>query len=199
MMMALRAGMLLMVAAAVVGSPLVMQADHGDRPPVVFDHEGHLDAMDATGDVDCEACHGRSGRGDMLPDLVALDRDAAHDLCAGCHTDQDAGPHPVLCGACHVARLPEAAPQASEAMLGFDHDVHTDALADDCDRCHHRFDPTKGGLVPAGGDEAACVDCHETPADLRRASHGSCVVCHEREGQGPLRCVACHVGGAPTG
>ena len=200
----LLAGLLVMVAASMVAGPIMMDAG-GERPPVVFDHDLHTEAVTADGAPDCSACHVRDDAGALvlmvdIPESRTAAREAAHRRCGDCHLARQSGPHPALCAACHVARRPEPAPDATTAMDGFDHDDHTDALDDDCARCHHVADPTTGHLVAADGDEAACVDCHDgldgRPA-MQQAAHGSCVVCHESEG-GPVTCAGCHGLAAPV-
>ncbi len=55
---------------------------------VVFDHPGHADRLT------CDACHPTEP-----PVKIALDKDAAHALCKGCHQEQGAGP--TGCSGCH--------------------------------------------------------------------------------------------------
>ena len=44
---------------------------------------------------DCAHCHGEG-----TPGTLDLGREAAHDLCIGCHKEQNAGP--TACAACHI-------------------------------------------------------------------------------------------------
>lgn len=44
---------------------------------------------------DCAQCHGEG-----TPGTLDLGREAAHDLCIGCHKEQNAGP--TACAACHI-------------------------------------------------------------------------------------------------
>lgn len=43
----------------------------------------------------CAQCHGEG-----IPGTIELGREAAHDLCIGCHQEQNAGP--TTCAACHI-------------------------------------------------------------------------------------------------
>jgi len=72
-------------AAAPAADSVVFPARNGD---VSFDHKGHSSRLE------CKLCHGNGA-----PAKIAIDRDAAHKLCKGCHTDRKAGP--VKCGECH--------------------------------------------------------------------------------------------------
>jgi predicted CXXCH cytochrome family protein len=71
--------------AAFAADTVVLKAKNGD---VTFDHKKHS----ASGD--CKACHGEG-----TPAKLTLDKDSAHKLCKGCHTEKKMGP--TKCGECH--------------------------------------------------------------------------------------------------
>jgi hypothetical protein len=197
------------IVVAVAAAPDQIELDtvaeegHRQRPPVFFAHDLHTAALAEGGTTDCARCHERDAEGGLVfataspVDRLAA-RDTAHRSCGDCHLDLGRGPHPALCAACHVARMPAPDAERSSGMAVFDHDGHLAALADDCDRCHHVADPDTGHLVPAGGEEAACADCHDGTAgrsSLRLAAHASCVACHEGgdgPAVGPTTCADCH-------
>jgi predicted CXXCH cytochrome family protein len=65
---------------------IVFTAKNGD---VTFQHLQHAAI------AECSECHGPGA-----PAAIVLDRESAHDLCIGCHKEQEAGP--VKCAECHV-------------------------------------------------------------------------------------------------
>lgn len=80
----------------------------------------------------------------------------------------------------------------------FAHDAHNEkAKLDDCAACHHGGEGLKQDRtdVTAG---APCFQCHPTERSdggtrLQLAYHRQCLGCHDRVGQGPQACGACHV------
>lgn len=71
--------------AAMGADTVVLKAKNGD---VTFNHKAHQAKMD------CKTCHGAG-----TPAKIALDKEKAHALCKGCHTEKKAGP--TKCGECH--------------------------------------------------------------------------------------------------
>lgn len=76
---------------------------------------------------------------------------------------------------------------------------HSEHMIFDCTDCHHVYE--NGRNVWEYGMETTCSACHE-PDDrgglgLRRAWHGQCLGCHEKQGalgkSVPVMCGGCHV------
>jgi opacity protein-like surface antigen len=72
-------------APALAADMVTMPAKNGD---VTFNHKVHGEQME------CKVCHGEGA-----PGKIELDKNAAHDLCKGCHAEKGAGP--TKCGDCH--------------------------------------------------------------------------------------------------
>ena len=72
-------------ASALAADTVVYPAKNGN---VTFTHKLHQ------GKLACKECHGAGA-----PSKIAIDKDVAHKLCKGCHSDKKAGP--VKCGECH--------------------------------------------------------------------------------------------------
>ncbi|MFA7536831.1 MAG: cytochrome c3 family protein [Desulfuromonadales bacterium] len=70
--------------AADAPDSVTLEAKNGN---VTFNHKVHSEAME------CSVCH----QGE--PGKMELDKNAAHNLCKGCHQDKGAGP--TKCGECH--------------------------------------------------------------------------------------------------
>jgi len=66
-------------------SILVLENKKGN---ISFSHKTHIDS------VECAKCHGTEA-----PGLIALGKKNGHDLCQGCHKENNAGP--TKCGDCH--------------------------------------------------------------------------------------------------
>ncbi|HJV67068.1 MAG TPA: cytochrome c3 family protein [Geomonas sp.] len=71
--------------SAFAADTVVFPAKNGN---VTFNHKAHSSKLE------CKACHGAGA-----PSKIAIDRDKAHALCKGCHTERKAGP--TKCGDCH--------------------------------------------------------------------------------------------------
>jgi len=189
--------LVLTVANAQAGQ--IVLADQGERPPVVFDHDLHTEALAVDGRPDCKVCHSQDTSGSLdltVPAAVdpAAHGEAPHQLCGDCHVTMNRGPHPSLCASCHAKDVPEPAGNLVSGLADFDHDAHIGMVDDDCARCHHIADPDSGRLMPADGEEAGCADCHvednKLPS-LQMAAHTSCIGCHVGE-DGPVTCMSCH-------
>ncbi len=164
-----------------------------ERPPVLFRHDKHAEALKEKG---CTVCHQASDEEVMIyryPAEVKGDsrnayRAAYHKECIGCHRNRDivgiANP-PATCGECHVRK--ELITKVVWPDGGFDyysHNVHAE-IADNCELCHHT------------GDMASCRDCHRQGEDseanaFKEAAHSSCIHCHLEYEAGPLSCGGCH-------
>jgi hypothetical protein len=72
-------------AAGNDGNDIVYPAKNGN---IRFSHKGHSSTLE------CRACHG-----DGAPAKILIDKNKAHALCKGCHSDRNAGP--TRCGECH--------------------------------------------------------------------------------------------------
>ncbi len=185
-----------------------------ERPPVVFLHDKHTEALKDTG-KDCSACHMKDEKGRMslkYQRLEDVDRDVVmnvyHDNCIACHTDtlatgKESGP--LTCGECHVK-----SPSVESAWLaiGMDKSLHyrhvkaSEAMQKDCGLCHHEYDETAKSLFYAKGKEGSCRYCHkevreENRASFRVAAHMDCVSCHrdtaaQKKDSGPMTCAGCH-------
>ncbi|MEZ5597015.1 MAG: cytochrome c3 family protein [Pseudomonadales bacterium] len=113
----LLAGVIALVALAVLGSPWPGEqperARYYDSPepilPMRFDHPSHAtvncltchhEFVDDSGNDTCMSCHVRR------PELAAQLEAQFHGLCRDCHVDRDAsgeaGGPPRACVACHV-------------------------------------------------------------------------------------------------
>ncbi|MFH1723743.1 MAG: sulfate respiration complex hexadecaheme cytochrome HmcA [Elusimicrobiota bacterium] len=185
-----------------------------ERPPVVFLHDLHTEALKGQKDG-CGACHleGERGlfspifqrRGDEGKQAVI---DLYHGKCVACHQKRAAGglkTGPVSlsdCGACHKRR-PEVVSARHE--MGLDkslHYRHVRASDRKCERCHHAYDESKRELYHAKGEESSCRDCHgarleDNRESMAAVSHGQCLGCHLRtiaqnKESGPVSCAGCH-------
>lgn len=180
----------------------------GERPPVEFDHQLHVD--EASGDDGCLTCHELGDDGYLEHKVFTVGddttkeqySDAYHDNCFGCHNEEGKGPVKD-CGACHVKQRGYELKEYHSLELDLrQHNMHVEALEEDCGACHHKPDPETGELVHVEGEEASCRDCHngyehEDAISYRDASHKRCVTCHwsmstEGSDSGPHTCDGCH-------
>jgi hypothetical protein len=182
-----------------------------ERPPVIFFHSRHTDAL-STVKRDCTACHITDGNGHMSLKFKRLaDTDAQtvsdtyHLNCIACHRDmkaQDRKSGPLTCGECH--RQSPAVASAWQPIV-FDkslHYRHVKANQEQCARCHHEFNRQTRKLEYVKGKESACGYCHkETAMDdtsaFKDAAHRQCIGCHreriaKKQEAGPIGCVGCH-------
>jgi hypothetical protein len=180
------------------------------RPPVEFEHERHVAALEREG---CTACHARDEHGTLVPQLAAtagiVGRDALidayHEGCISCHERRAAASltsGATTCGGCHVKRAPGL---PARAVVAFDYSLHarhSQAAQEKCEACHHVWDQAAQVLKYEKGKEEACRSCHGAADDgrnfsLANASHRSCITCHLARAEagaqgGPLRCAGCH-------
>ncbi|KPJ95463.1 MAG: hypothetical protein AMS18_02770, partial [Gemmatimonas sp. SG8_17] len=120
-----------------------------DRPPVVFPHDQHTEALAELGE-DCETCHITMENGRLASRFMRLDdedkdlvMETYHTNCVACHQTaveegRDSGP--TICGDCHRV---EPLSVSSRVPMGFDrslHDRHGERLGYECDLCHHEYD-----------------------------------------------------------
>ncbi len=178
-----------------------------ERPPVVFLHDRHTDAL-AERDKDCRTCHLSEKRFTIIPETLelAIQRvdplsprfqriedegrqevmEIYHDNCIGCHNrmaDEGAESGPVTCGGCHQ-ESPEVT--LDRTPMGLDqslHFRHVKAHDKKCEYCHHDYDAVKDRLFYAKGEEGTCRYCHREETEknrisMRQASHVSCISCH---------------------
>jgi hypothetical protein len=181
------------------------------RPPVVFFHDRHTDALSAR-HRDCSLCHVKeNGRLSLsfketknAPTPAAL-MDAYHDNCWGCHREMAAAKEksgPLTCGECHrkgSQRVFARDPMEFDKSL---HYRHVRAQEEQCERCHHEYDQSARKTFYAKGRESSCRYCHrkedgKTGMGFKTAAHVSCVLCHlDRIGTqktaGPVQCRGCH-------
>lgn len=153
-------------------------------------------------------------------------KDLYHENCISCHKEtkaagKDSGPLAADCRACH-----REAPgyESNWSDIPFDKSLHYrhvssqgirpregETVREDganCSACHHAFDLKTEKLGYPMGEEGSCAYCHKSEAirddmirrtvpAIRRASHTSCVGCHESRAQkknkrGPTTCGGCH-------
>ena len=182
-----------------------------ERPPVVYRHDRHTEALSKQG-KDCTVCHLKDDKKRVTPKFKRLedaDRDSTmriyHDNCITCHSDtlarnEKAGP--LTCGECH-AKSPSAV--SSWQPIGMDkslHYRHVKAQKDKCSQCHHQYDEQNKKLIYVEGTEGSCRYCHkeereENRIPLREASHLGCIACHQetlarKATAGPVDCSGCH-------
>ena len=182
-----------------------------DRPPVVYHHDKHTEALQKQG-KDCSACHLKDDKQRLSPKYMRMedkDRDATmrvyHDNCIACHTEtlstgEKGGP--ITCGECHV-KSPNV--MSSWQPIGMDkslHYRHSKARDKKCGDCHHEFDEKAQKLVYIEGKESSCRYCHKDQLEekrrpFREVSHQSCIACHQetlakKKDSGPVSCAGCH-------
>ena len=182
-----------------------------ERPPVVFFHSRHTEALDKIS-RDCSACHGPDDKGRLSPKFkrkADTDRqtvaDTYHVNCIACHRElaaKDLKSGPQTCGGCHRDNPATASTWTSIAFDKSLHYRHVKANAEKCESCHHEYNKQTRQLVYAKGKEGACLYCHtEKPVDdtlsLKEASHFQCIGCHRKRTAsnqlaGPVTCVGCH-------
>jgi len=176
-----------------------------ERPPVLFDHRRHSEALKKEG---CKTCHPSVTEEDLFFEfpfkVTKKDKDsvmnAYHDKCITCHQknlDEKKKTGPVTCGECHVKKSESL--KISFPVVEFDfslHDRHVKKVKDKCELCHHSFDKEDKELVYEKGTEESCYYCHDMNEKkgpslsveasviekkgltMRRVSHEQCVNCH---------------------
>ena len=182
-----------------------------DRPPVVYRHDKHTEALQKQG-KDCAACHRKDDKQRLSHKFLRLedlDRESTmrvyHDNCIACHTETLATGEkggPVTCGECHV-KSPKAV--SSWHAIGMDkslHYRHVKAQDKKCGQCHHEYDEKAQKLVYVEGKESSCRYCHKEQLEekripFREASHQACIACHQetlskKKEAGPVNCAGCH-------
>jgi hypothetical protein len=182
-----------------------------DRPPVVYRHDKHTEALQKQG-KDCAACHRKDDKQRLSHKFLRLedlDRESTmrvyHDNCIACHTETLATGEkggPVTCGECHV-KSPNAV--SSWHAIGMDkslHYRHVKAQDKKCGQCHHEYDEKLQKLVYVEGKESSCRYCHKEQLEekripFREASHQACIACHQetlakKKEAGPVNCAGCH-------
>lgn len=182
-----------------------------DRPPVVYRHDKHTEALQKLG-KDCAACHLKDDKERLAPRFMRLkdqDREATmqvyHDNCIACHTEVQASGEksgPVTCGECHV-KSPDVV--SAWQPIGMDkslHYRHSKAQDKKCGECHHLYDEKAEKLVYVEGQESSCRYCHKEQTEekrisFREASHQACIACHQetlakQKNAGPVQCAGCH-------
>jgi len=181
-----------------------------ERPPVIFLHEKHSDAVEKQ-NKDCSACHlkeesRQSIKFKRLKDTAKkTTMDLYHAECIDCHNQtaavgQKSGP--VTCGQCHRQDGQVASSWEPIGMNNSLHFRHSKALDKKCERCHHEFNESTKELFYAKGKEGTCRYCHrqvseENRISMRLASHQACVDCHLKQlaldkDAGPVKCGSCH-------
>ena len=181
-----------------------------ERPPVVFFHDKHTEAL-AKEQKDCLTCHPQGEKFLSLKYQRTADTDKQsvmdvyHSGCIACHTEyrqQDKPSGPVTCGQCHVE---DKAVENIRAGIGLDkslHYRHAKANENKCERCHHAYNPETKQLYYDKGKEGACLYCHKDQPEenrmaYRQAAHLDCIGCHRdlaalKKDAGPMECAGCH-------
>ena len=181
-----------------------------ERPPVVFLHELHADAVEKQ-NKDCRTCHlldenRQSLKFKRLKDTTKeAVKDIYHNECVSCHRETRAANQksgPVTCGGCHskeISVLSNWRPIGMDKSLHF---RHSKAQNDKCEQCHHEYNEQTKQLVYAKGKEGTCRYCHgqkteENRVSMRLASHQACIDCHQQQimknkSAGPIKCSGCH-------
>ncbi len=184
-----------------------------ERPPVVFDHDGHTSIL---GDKSCEKCHHlfdeqegalvyRQGSESSCTLCHVLESDgnkpalmdAYHDRCIACHAERrgdglSAGS--VTCEGCH-SKGNEARIMCAPAA--FEHALHLAVMeTKGCEECHHVYDEESGATKYVEGDEGPCLRCHfresgAPPSYMETRTHpGIEVRTLKRAAHG--QCLDCH-------
>ena len=181
-----------------------------ERPPVVFLHEKHSDAVEKQ-NKDCAVCHltedsRQSIKFKRLKDVSRKQTmDLYHSGCIDCHNQTAADglkSGPVTCGECHDKNRQMDSSWEPIGMNKSLHFRHSKAMDKKCERCHHQYDESAKKLIYVKGQEGTCRYCHrqvseENRISLRKASHQDCVNCHLRQldqdkDAGPVKCGGCH-------
>jgi predicted CXXCH cytochrome family protein len=169
-----------------------------ERPPVLFLHDQHTDALEKV-NKDCQACHLSENKSMSLRFKRTEDAnrqqvmDVYHGECLACHREMSAagskaGPLEA-CGACHGDWT-----NVTDVMrpIAFDHSLHfrhaeatkdKKTNEDNCGACHHEYDQRTQAIYYAKGKEGSCRYCHkaeleENRISMRSASHVACISCH---------------------
>ena len=186
-----------------------------ERPPVIFLHDRHTEAMAAKG-KDCSICHlvQEFGEGQERLSIKYMRLEdnnkkevmgIYHNNCIQCHTDiasEGEKSGPLVCGECHREKpdiVSSGQPMGMDKSLHF---RHVKAHEKKCEQCHHEYDEKTEKLIYAKGKEGTCRYCHkdqteENRISMREASHISCVDCHlktkaKEMASGPVDCGGCH-------
>lgn len=186
-----------------------------DKPPVVFLHDVHTDALAEQNQskerLVCATCHITDG-GKLTPKFKRTENlnkktvmNIYHDECISCHGEMkkdNKKTGPIDCGECHTLK---SAYRPSRADVGFDNSLHyrhSKAAQEKCETCHHAYDEEKKELYYAKGEEGTCRYCHEKQTVDNRvsmpiASHTACLGCHINiqttpDISPPVTCDACH-------
>lgn len=181
-----------------------------ERPPVVFLHDKHSDAMQKQ-QKDCQTCH-LSQKDQLSPKFKRFKdtkrqtvMDVYHTNCIACHKETKAAAGnsgPVECGGCHRAKADVISLRLPMELDKSLHFRHAKANANKCELCHHEYDTKTKKLFYAKDMESTCRYCHlqkteENRISMRLASHSSCIGCHsqrlvQNKDAGPLKCSGCH-------
>jgi nitrate/TMAO reductase-like tetraheme cytochrome c subunit len=182
-----------------------------ERPPVVFLHDKHTEAL-LQQKQDCNACHPADEKGRQSHKFKRIEdsdpkavMDLYHEGCITCHTETATAGRksgPVTCGACHLKKptvISDSQPMGMDKSL---HYRHTKTLENKCEKCHHVYNEQKKTLEYLKGQEGSCRYCHgETKVENRiaaqQAFHQACIGCHqqrlaEKKVSGPNECSRCH-------
>jgi len=181
-----------------------------ERPPVMFLHELHADAIEKQ-NKDCQACHlsvdnQQSLKFKRLKDSTKKAvKDIYHTECISCHRETRAAGQksgPATCGGCHkeeISVISDWRPIGMDKSLHFRHSKAQDKK---CENCHHEYNEQTKQLVYAKGKEGTCRYCHgqkteENRISMRLASHQACIDCHQKQlaknkSAGPIKCSGCH-------
>jgi hypothetical protein len=181
-----------------------------ERPPVIFLHQKHTEALEKK-NKDCTTCHltendRLSPKYKRLKDTSKLEvMDIYHTNCIACHKETAAAKQksgPVVCGECHKK---DTAVVSSWQPIGMDqslHYRHSKAQKEKCEKCHHEYNEMTKELFYAKGEEGTCRYCHKATTEKNRlswrlASHLGCIDCHRKtlakdESAGPITCSGCH-------
>ena len=181
-----------------------------ERPPVIYLHEQHSDAVEKQ-NKDCSVCHlkqddRQSIKFKRLKDTTkSRIMDLYHTECIDCHNQSAAAGQksgPVTCGQCHRKDRSVASSWEPIGMNRSLHYRHSKAMDNKCERCHHEYNESTKALFYAKGKEGTCRYCHKQVAEenrisLRLASHQGCVDCHLKQlaldkDAGPVKCGSCH-------
>lgn len=195
--------------ADVVVIDTAKQFGHLERPPVVFLHDKHTDALEKKG-KDCSTCH-LSTDGKMSLKFKRTEdasktaiMDIYHENCIECHREAHPGEPtgPASCGECHKEK-PDVV--SARIEMGLDHSLHfrhVKAREKKCEDCHHAYDAAAKKLVYKKGEEGTCRYCHKAQTEENRvsmsiASHTQCIACHRetlaaKKTAGPVKCAGCH-------
>jgi len=134
---------------------------HAYESDLIFSHQFHSEAVEAT----CEVCH-EAAESSAKPTDNLL---PAMETCYGCHSEDD-----TECSVCHKdpENIPEEYPRITEYIAKFPHERHM-GHSIECSTCHAGVEKSESVVEQHLPSMVSCQNCH---ADMNKVDY--CYDCH---------------------